>query len=305
MFVQKGNTIALLSPAGPIPDDLAIKNAQKLLTQWGLKPVIGKHALAKKGHFAGTDAQRLSDLQEALDNPNVKMIWALRGGYGSVRIVDDIDFTKFIKNPKLLVGFSDITVLHSKINQLNIPSLHALMPVQFKDAIADEVLQQTQNAFFGKTFDYTFNASKYNKNSQEVSGVVVGGNLANLYSLLGTSLDIDTQDKMLFIEDVGEQLYNIDRMMISLKKAGKLVNLRALVVGDFTDIPKNTPYFGKTYQEIILEHTADYDYPVFFEAPIGHIPDNYPLLLGEKLEISITKNEKVQFLQLNEADKVF
>ncbi len=300
MFVQKSDFVALISPAGPIPDDTAIKNAQKILSDWGLQSVVGKNALQQNGHFAGTDTQRLADLQEALDNPDIKMIWALRGGYGSVRIVDKLDFTKFIEHPKLLVGFSDITVLHNRINQLNIPSLHALMPVQFRHKIDQNVLQQTQNAFFGKAFAYDFNFSSFNKNTQNIEGLVVGGNLANLYSLLGTDLDIDTQGKILFIEDIGEHLYNIDRMMIALKKARKLEGLKALIVGDFTDIPKNTPYFGKNYQEIILEHSADYVFPVIFDVPIGHIANNYPLLLGEKLQILIKQNKKVRFLQLQD-----
>jgi muramoyltetrapeptide carboxypeptidase len=174
------------------------------------------------------------------------------------------------------------------------------MPVQFRHKIDQNVLQQTQNAFFGKAFAYDFNFSSFNKNTQNIEGLVVGGNLANLYSLLGTDLDIDTQGKILFIEDIGEHLYNIDRMMIALKKARKLEGLKALIVGDFTDITKNTPYFGKNYQEIILEHSADYDFPVIFDAPIGHIANNYPLLLGEKLQILIEQNKKVRFLQLQD-----
>jgi len=297
MFLQPNDTIALISPAGPIANKQPITDAKNLLKKWFLQTDLGKNALKSYGHFAGTDSERLADLQSALDNPKIKAIWALRGGYGSIRIVDQLDFTKFISHPKLLIGFSDISILHNKLQQLKIPSLHAIMPVQLKDSINDVVLKQTQNAFFGKTFQYSFNTSTYNKFPQNIKANVVGGNLANIYSLLGTQIDLDTQNKILFIEDVGENLYQIDRMIISLKKTGKLATLKALVVGQFTDIPDNKPYFGKTFQEIILEHTATYDYPIFFDAPIGHIPNNYPLLLGAVLQID-TFSDKITFTQL-------
>ncbi len=297
MFLQKNDKVALISPAGPITNRQPVTDAENLLNKWHLQAELGKNALKSQGHFAGSDAERLADLQKALDNPKLKAIWALRGGYGSIRIVDELNFSKFLSRPKLLIGFSDITILHCKLQQLNIPSLHAFMPVQLKDAISEEVLIQTKNAFFGKAFHYSFKPSAYNKLPQNIEGKIVGGNLANIYSLEGTPINLDTQNKILFIEDVGESLYQIDRMMISLKKAGKLMGLKALVVGQFTDIPDNKPYFGKTYQEIILEHTASYSYPIFFNAPIGHIPNNYPLLLGATLQIEYFAN-KIVFTQI-------
>lgn len=290
--------VALLSPAGYLTDNQVVVQAQNLLQNWGFKSYVAPHALQQHGHFAGTDAQRLSDLQQALDNPEVDIIWALRGGYGSVRIVDRLDFTAFKKHPKLLVGFSDITILHNRLHQLGFPSLHALMPVQLLQNPSDEVLLQTYNAMSGKAFGYEFDRNEHNRNEQAFSGTLVGGNLANLYSLLGTPLDIDTSNKILFIEDVGEALYNIDRMMIALQKAGKLASIKALIVGQFTSIPDNDPAFGKTYQEIILEHTVSYNFPIIFNAPVGHITNNYPLMLGAELQVEI-KDNKVDFQQFN------
>ena len=295
MFLQKDDTVALVSPAGAIPDNTPIIAAQKILKKWHFNSCTGRHALAKHGHFAGTDQERLTDLQTAMDNENIKAIWALRGGYGSVRIVDQLDFSALKKNPKLLIGFSDITILHNKWHNEGLISLHGLMPVQFKNKVDKDVITQFKKALKGMPFSYTFSKSKYNKNPHATEGIVIGGNLANLYNVLGTHLDIDTNDKILFIEDVGEQLYSIDRMMIAMQKAGKLAKLKSLIVGNFTDIPDNTPYFGKTYQEIILEHTALYNYPVIFNVPIGHITNNYPLLLGKKLQIT-TEND-ISFAQ--------
>jgi muramoyltetrapeptide carboxypeptidase len=224
------------------------------------------------------------------------MIWALRGGYGSIRIVEQLDFTNFDKSPKLLVGFSDITILHLKWQQKGYRSLHGLMPVQFKDKIPKNVIRQFKNALFGKNISFRFDFNEHTTDFTSVSGILTGGNLANLYSVLGTDLDFSTTGKILFIEDVGEQLYAIDRMIIALKNAGKFDEINALLVGQFTKIPKNQPGFGKTYQEIILEHTKSFDFPVIFDAPVGHITGNYPLLLGHKAEI-IRQNDEVLLQQ--------
>jgi len=290
MFLKENNLVALISPAGYLSDQSVMEQAQNLLSKWGLRSYVGKHALQQSGHFAGSDEERLADLQLAMNNPEVKMIWALRGGYGSIRIVGGLDFTLFKQQPKLLAGFSDITILHQKILKNGFESLHALMPVQLKNKIDRQVIKQTKNALFGRAISYSFSLSPFTTGFSEVSGIVTGGNLANLYSLLGTDLDFDFKNKILFIEDVGEQLYQIDRMMIAQKKAGKLKDLKALLVGQFTDIPKNEPSFGKSFEEIILEHTSGYKYPVIFDAPIGHITDNYPLMLGRELKLQKQDN---------------
>ena len=294
MNLQQNDLVALVSPAGYLSDKLVVDQAIGLLNKWGLRSYVAANALKQFGHFAGTDHERLSDLQAAMDNPEVKMIWALRGGYGSIRIVDQLDFTRFKKQPKLLAGFSDITILHRKFQQEGFESLHALMPVQLKNKISEDVIIQTKKALFDNQVAYRFETNNFTSDFFEITGQVIGGNLANLYSLLGTNLDFDTRNKILFIEDIGEQLYQIDRMMIALKKAGKLKHLKALVVGQFTDIPDNEPPFGKTLEEIILEHTPSH-IPVIFNAPIGHITDNYPLFLGKKL--SITKHNDTIYLK--------
>ncbi len=295
MCLQQNDLVALVSPAGYFSDKQIVNQTQALLQKWGLRSYIAPNALKQAGHFAGTDDERLSDLQTAMDSPEVKMIWALRGGYGSIRIVDQLDFTKFKDNPKLLVGFSDITILHQKFQQEGYESLHALMPVQLKNKIPKEVIKQTKKAMFENHISYNFDTNGFTTDFTEVSGKVTGGNLANLYSLLGTNLDFDTAGKILFIEDVGEQLYNIDRMIIGLKHAGKFKGLKALLAGQFTDIPDNEPAFGKTFEEIILEHVPS-GLPVIFDAPIGHITANYPLILGKNLTIT-KQNDTIHLSQ--------
>ena len=295
MNLQQNDLVALVSPAGYLADKQVVEQAVSLLNKWKLRSYVAPNALKQYGHFAGTDQERLSDLQAAMDNPEVKMIWALRGGYGSIRIVDQLDFTKIKRQPKLLVGFSDITILHQKWQQQGFESLHALMPVQLKNKISKNVIKQTKMALFKHHVSYQFETNAYTTNFTEVSGQVIGGNLANLYSLLGTNLDFDTHNKILFIEDVGEQLYNIDRMIIALKKSGKFNNLKALLIGQFTDIPNNNPAFGKSVEEIILEHAGS-TIPVIFKAPIGHITNNYPLFLGKKLTIS-KQNDTIHLSQ--------
>ena len=290
MHLKENDLVALISPAGYLSEVSVVGQAQKLLDKWGLQSYVGTFALQQNGHFAGTDSERLMDLQSAMDHPDVKMIWALRGGYGSIRIVDQLDFTKFKQAPKLLMGFSDITILHQKILQEGFESLHGFMPIQLKSKISREVIKQTKNALFGRAINYQFKTGPLTSDFSSVQAVVLGGNLANLYSLLGTDLDLDTRDKILFIEDVGEQLYQIDRMMIALNKAGKLAGLKALLVGQFTSIPTNTPSFGQSYEEIVLEQTKSYNFPVIFDAPIGHITNNYPLMLGRKVRLQKEHN---------------
>ncbi len=290
MKLHKDDKVALISPAGFLLDDTAVSDAVQLLKNWGLKPIIGKNAMNRNGYFAGTDKERLSDLQQALDNPEIRMIWALRGGYGTNRIIEKLDFSKYIQNPKIIAGYSDITVLHTKLTILKIPSFHIFMPVNIKENINEEILELTRRSIFGEQVNYQFKNSEYNRNFKNVEAEVVGGNLAILYSLLGTNIDINTDDKILFIEDVGEKLYQIDRMIISLKQSGKLSNLKGLLVGQFTNIPKNEPKFGKSFQKIILEHTKQYNYPIIFDVPIGHITQNYPLIFGQKLSVEKKDN---------------
>ncbi len=297
MKLQKGDTVYLTAPGGYIKDASIIEKATQLLEKWGLRVEKGKHIQNRQGHFAGTDEQRTSDLQQALDNSEIKMIWALRGGYGTNRILDRLNFGKFMENTKIIAGFSDITLLHNKIQNLGFPSWHTFMPVNLTKPIPEEVIEQTRKSLFGEKTTFTFPTAASNKNDfNDLEATVTGGNLAILYSTLGTPWEVDTQNKMLLIEDVGEQLYQIDRMIISLKKAGKLDNLKALLVGQFTDIPENDPAFHLSLQEIINEHTKEYNYPVIFDFPVGHVQKNFPVILGEKA-ILRNKNHKISFLQ--------
>ncbi len=297
MKIKKADQVYLVAPGGFIKDSSVIEKAEELLQKWGLKTKKGKNILKREGRFAGTDKERLEDLQEVINDEQTKLIWALRGGYGTNRILDQLDFSPLKRSPKIIAGFSDITLIHNKMQNLGFPAWHTFMPVNLSSPIDKEVVNQTKNAFFGKPVEYHFPRSSYTKfDKSQIEGIVTGGNLAILYSALGTSWDIDTTDKILMIEDVGEALYQIDRMIISLKKAGKFDGIKALLVGQFTQIPKNDPAFGQTYQEIIQEHTKDFDFPIIFDFPSGHIQENYPIIFGKKALLKNNRH-KITFLQ--------
>lgn len=295
--LKKGDTIIILSPAGRIKDKTSIDPGIELANYWGLVVFFGKHMLSENGTFAGTDEQRTEDLQKALDNPSIKAIWCARGGYGAVRIVDDLDFTKFMDNPKWIIGFSDITVLHGKVHQLGYQTIHGQMPltIDLKNPVQKESLVTLHRALFGKPLKYKYNSSKYNKTG-ESTGQLVGGNLSIVYSMLGSDSSFQMNDKILFIEDVGEALYHIDRMMISLKRAGYFENCKGLVVGDFKLKKDEGNEFGKTLEEIILEAVEGTDFPVVFNFPAGHIEDNRAVILGEFVDLKVTdRRSKIIF----------
>ena len=219
--LKKGDTIMILSPAGRIKSKSSIEAGIKLANHWGLVVFFGNHMLSQDHTFAGTDEQRTEDLQKALDNPSIKAIWAARGGYGAVRIIDDLDFSKFEDNPKWIIGYSDITVLHNKIHDLGFQSIHGQMPLtlDLEDSVQKPSIVSLHKALFGKKLSYKLDASEFNRLG-ESKGQVIGGNLSIVYSMLASNTDLDMRGKVLFIEDVGEALYHIDRMMISLKRAG-------------------------------------------------------------------------------------
>jgi len=261
--------------------------AIETIKNWGLQPVLGKNIFAIENQFAGSDKQRAEDLQWAINDDSIKAVIIARGGYGTVRIVDAIDFTKLKTNPKFIIGYSDVTVLHSHIHTyIGAPTLHATMPINFdKNAEAVETLRK---CLFGETISYQFESHSLNKIG-EINGVLVGGNLSLLYALSGTASDIDTKGKILFLEDLDEYLYHIDRMMLNLKRSGKLANLKALVVGGFTDMKDNTVPFGKTAEEIILDAVKEYNFPVCFNFPAGHIDRNLALYFGKEVSFKISK----------------
>ena len=295
--LKKGDTIIILSPAGRVRDKTSVDAGIELANHWGLVVFFGNHMLSQDNTFAGTDEQRTEDLQKALDNPSIKAIWAARGGYGAVRIIDDLDFTKFMEHPKWIIGYSDITVLHNKIHDLGFQTIHGQMPLtlDLEDPIQKESIVTLHKALFGKQVSYKLESSKFNRIG-ESTGQIVGGNLSIVYSMLSSNTDLDMSGKVLFIEDVGEALYHIDRMMISLKRAGYFNNCKGLVVGDFRLKKNEGNGFGKTLEEIILEAVEGTDFPVIFNFPAGHVDDNRAIILGSYVDLKVTKKKsKITF----------
>lgn len=257
------------------------------LKSWGLQPVVGSNAFNEYGFLAGTDTERLSDLQLMLDDENTKAIFFTKGGYGTLRIIDGIDWTRFRANPKWIVGYSDITLLHCHIHNFGIETLHAVM-LQAYPKSSSESVETIRRALFGESLYYEIPAASENRTGEVIEGTLVGGNLSMLYAVVGSVSDIDTSDKILFIEDIDEYLYHYDRMLISLKRAGRLNNLKAVIVGGMVDIKNSTIPFGKNDREITLEH---FDCPVYFGFPSGHIEDNRALIMGRKVRIMPRENK--------------
>ena len=296
-YLKKGDTIAIVAPAGILKNrEEVINDAKKLVESWGLKVVIGKHVFAQANHFAGTDEQRCQDFQEALDNPKIKAIWSARGGYGSVRILDKLDFTKFKKHPKWIIGYSDITAFHNHVHNLGVESLHAMMGTSMQDKPEDitETINTFKKALFGEQLRYTIKSSEYNRRGT-VEGVLVGGNIAILSSMLGSDSQINTDGKILFIEEIGEYKYAIDRMLQSLKRAGYFTKVKGIIVGDMTKVRKNTTPWGTSIEQLILDIVPN-DIPVLFGFPAGHEPDNRALLMGREVKLVIgDKSSSVSF----------
>jgi len=277
-FLKAGDKIAITCPAKILRTPLT--EAISLLQSWGLEVVLGETVNAVFHQFSGTDELRAKDMQRFIDDPEIKAIIAARGGYGCVRIVDAIDFTPLLTQPKWIVGFSDITVFHCHLNRMGIQSIHGQMPSTIPDSSANG-LESLRSALFGEEIIYPTSNHPLNING-EMKGELIGGNLSILISVLGSKSDPDYDGKILFIEDVGEQLYAVDRMMRALDRAGKLARLKGLIVGGFTNMKddEDTP-FGFSVEEIILEVVKKYGYPVSFGFPAGHVKDNWALAFGE------------------------
>ncbi|WP_140937422.1 S66 peptidase family protein [Sphingobacterium lumbrici] len=284
-YLQPGDKVAVVCPASYIKGDIEI--GVKTLESWGLTVQIGSSVTSQFHQFAGEDSLRASDLQQALDNPEIKAIIAGRGGYGSVRIIDNLDFNQFTANPKWLVGFSDITVIHSHIQrQFGIPTIHGQMAKSFADSTF-EALETLKNALFGKPMDITYANNDFPNRSGESEGILIGGNLAILQSILASVSDAKYDGKILFIEDVGESHYNVDRMLWTLKRADKFNNLKGLIVGGFTSLRDSEPPFGQRFEEIIMDKVNEFDFPIAFGFPAGHITDNRALVLGGKIKLNV------------------
>jgi len=289
-YLQKGDTVAIVSTARKVFEKELIP-ALSILKNWKLNVVLGTSIEAEEHQFAGNDKLRASDFQEMLDNPKIKAIWCARGGYGSVRMVDLLDFSNFKNNPKWIIGYSDVTVLHSHLHQLGFETLHAQMPVSIETKTA-ACIQSLKNSLFGNN-NIIIIPSEASNVTGNTKGVVVGGNLSMLYSLCGSSSSISTKGKILFIEDLDEYLYHIDRMLQNLKRNGMLDQLEGLIIGGMTQIHDNDIPFGQSTEEIILSICNDYNYPIVFNFPAGHIDDNRALILGRKAELIISKTETI------------
>lgn len=294
-FLKRGDTIAIVAPAGILKNKKTLIDAAvKLAERWGLHVNVGQHVFDHNNHFAGSDENRAHDFQDALDDPSIKAIWCARGGYGSVRIIDTLDFTQFRENPKWIIGYSDITAFHNHLNSLGVQSIHGMMgtSMQFDDKESEETLYK---ALFGKELKYELPAFKLNKNGV-AEGELVGGNLSILMSMLGSKSQLNTDGKILFIEEIGEYKYAIDRMLQSLKRAGYFNNLKGLIIGDMTSIKKNTTKWGSSIEELILEVVANKKYPILFHFPAGHEPTNKALIMGGQVKIEVKeKFSKITF----------
>jgi muramoyltetrapeptide carboxypeptidase len=282
--LQKGDTIAILATARKNIDD-NLKPAIDLLHNWGLEVVIGQSIGLDDNQLAGTDAQRAEDFQQQLDNPNIKAIWCVRGGYGTVRIIDLLDFTKFKQNPKWIIGFSDVTVIHSYVNKLNIASIHAAMPVTVGRASVESV-ETLRQAIFGESLKYEIPYSPGNRLGI-AKGEIVGGNLSILYSLMGSNAQIDCKGKILFIEDLDEYLYHVDRMMMSLKRCGCFDDLSGLIIGTMSKMRDNDIPWGKNANQIIADVTKEYSFPILYNFPAGHFHDNRALIFGKQVSLEL------------------
>lgn len=287
-YLKKGDTVAITCPAKKLP--VAINEAINLLKSWGLNVLLGETIEASWHQFAGSDELRTADFQRFLDNPDVKAIFAARGGYGTIRIIDRIDFSGFRVHPKWIIGFSDITVLHSHIQALyKTESIHGQMPLTIPEG-SEISLESLRKALFGEQIEYQYTSTIKNRVGMS-QGMLTGGNLTLLVMLSGSESEQDYTDKILFIEDVGEYLYSIDRMMWNLKRSGKLTNLKGLIVGSFTEIKDNDISFGQTAEQIIMEHVSEFDYPVCFNFPAGHITDNRALIFGRTISMQVDDYE--------------
>ena len=294
-YLKPGDRIRIVSPAGKVQKDKILPGIE-LLQDEGYEVLIGKHVFDKQFQYAGTDQQRASDMQEAINDQATKAIICARGGYGTIRIIEKLDFSEMLKNPKWLIGFSDVTVLHVVLNKLGLASIHGSMPGFFLEN------KKTTRSFLSLIEVLSSGRSQIEVAGHQLnrkgicSGELVGGNLSLLYCLQGTPWQLDTSGKILMIEDVGEYLYHLDRMMQNLKMAGQLRNLAGMVVGGFTEMKDNESPFGKSASEIILEAVSDYNFPICFDFPVGHIPKNLAVMFGGNYQLEVA--ERVRLIRL-------
>ncbi|OLY91740.1 muramoyltetrapeptide carboxypeptidase [Cnuella takakiae] len=293
-FLFPGSVIGITATSGAVSTD-AISAGIQLVRSWGYQVKLGRTIGTRNGYFSGTDEERAADLQDLLDDPQVNAIWCARGGYGLVRIIDQLDWTGFRKHPKWIIGFSDVTVLHCQLHRMGFASIHGQMLAE-----ANTGFVQTKQVLEGRPPLYQTAPLAANKTGIG-EGLLVGGNLKLLETQAGTPTDLDTRGKILFIEDVNETLYNIDRMLCNLKRSGKLAELAGLIVGGFGLAKGETAAnFGRSVSDMVLEHTSGYAYPVCFDFAVGHQPANWPLKCGVPHKLEVT-GRIVRLVELNDA----
>ncbi|WP_192823089.1 LD-carboxypeptidase [Rufibacter sp. LB8] len=285
-YLQPGDTVGICCLAYKLTyDDIAA--GVKLLESWGLRVLIGETVGAEDRQFGGSDALRIQDFQQMLDNPQVKAIFSARGGYGTTRILDKIDFAGLQRNPKWIIGYSDITALLCHLLYLGHESLHATMPKLMGQPDTQEADETLRRALFGEELKYQEPSHPMNRLGA-ATGVLAGGNLILLDTLVNTASDLDYTGKILFLEDVGENFYNLDRVLVHLRRMGRLQKLAGLVLGQFTEMKDNTVPFGRTVEEIVLEHCAGTDFPICFDFPVGHVPRNVAMIVGREARLEVS-----------------
>ena len=285
-YLTKGDTVGIIATARKIEKE-PIEPAIELLKSWGLHVVVGKTIGLDNHQLAGADWQRATDLQQMMDNPSIKAIWCAKGGYGTVRVVDRLDFTKFKQKPKWFIGFSDATVLHSHINNLDIATVHGIVCISVPRA-TPEAIESFRKTLFGGKLEYNIPAHEFNKLGT-VHGELIGGNLSVLYSIMGSRSEADYKDKIIFIEDLDEYLYHIDRMMMNLDRNDYFKNVKGIIIGGMSKMRDNDIPWGHTALEIIQDITKKYDIPICFNFPAGHIQDNRALVFGKQITLTVSQ----------------
>lgn len=292
-FLKVGDSVAIVAPSGILKNrEREVNQAKELLESWGLAVVVGPNVFKQNNHFAGTDDERADDLQAAMDNPGIGAIWCARGGYGTVRILDKLDYTEYKKHPKWLMGYSDITALHNQLHNFGFQSVHTLMCTSLTEDLSEisESVETFRTTIFGELPSYELEGSDYNRVGK-ATGKLVGGNLTMLHTMLGSETSIDTQGKILFIEEIGEYKYHIDRMLQSLKRAGYFDGCKGLIVGDMSKLRKNTTLWGTSIEQLILDALSDCEFPIAFNMPAGHEKDNRALVLGATIDLQVSKEK--------------
>ena len=292
--LNPGDLIYITAPA-KLMDPQAVSYAKKHLEQNGFNVLISKNCLGKHHYFSGTDEERMLDLQFGIDHPDVRAILCARGGYGSIRLVDRINWANMLREPKWMIGFSDITVFHHRLNKLGVQSIHGSMPINFEKN-TDEALKTLLGTITGNFTPFVLAPNKTNKTGL-ATGNLIGGNLSIIYSMLGTTDQYDFEDAILFLEDVGEHYYQVERMIFALGKAGVFEKIKGLIIGGMTELEDTDPPLGRSIEEIILEQLRFSNMPVIFNFPTGHINDNRAIVFGKKVQLTVGEAEvKINYL---------